>query len=769
MGFLNPGLLGLLGLGAIPVLIHLLNRRRYQIVRWPAMAFLLKAQVKTRQRLRMENLLLLLARTLAVLLFAFAASRPFLPSSEALAALAPDRQHLYILVDNSASMGYQEGISTLLQRAVRDAKQAVDNAVRADDPVTLVIACDEVRRRNGRPLTLLHGTRDHAKAKETLDRIPLSDARLDPAAALAELASVAEAGDPRRTLLILSDFQQTDWGVAGGPSAGGAGGAEAAKEPQGAGAAIKVQLDRLEQLRFDLTGAFRFMGGPDLEDLAVLSVGPADGRVPAEGRPVAFEVVVGNSGPGATTADVRFGVGEREAGSQRVSLRGRPGRSPAPETARVSFQWTGAAGDHHAWAEVAGPGNRLRANDRRGHAFPVRERIRVLLVDGDPAPARGGYPETWLLEASLSLRRGVAPAEVRVVPGTDLGTETFAGTDVAVLANVDRVPDAAWDRLASFVRGGGGLLVFLGDRVDPSTWNAALRRPGSEDLLPARLASHARFDGDAPVSVDLTASEHPALRDLTDPRAGTSFDPPLVSGWWPVQEPVEEGAEVLLRLRDVARSPYLLERHHGRGRALFCASSADLDWTGSSLLFAPLVQELVSYLASAGAERRDLLVHEPLVAGVPDAARDLSVASTGHFSKDVQNDPNVEAVVRPGDRDPSGALLRAVVYPGTARAGRYAVRWRIARDLGGAMESVEVPWAVDIDPREADLARMRPEVLEERFQRRGLGSADGAAAAVKAREREAARGDLTGPALALGLGMLLVEMFLAAWFGRRRR
>ena len=110
MGFLNPGMLGLLGLGAIPVVIHLLHMRRYQVVRWPAMAFLLRAQVKTKQRLRMENLLLLLARTLAVLLFAAAAARPYLPSAGALGALGPDHQHLYILVDNSASMGYQEEI-----------------------------------------------------------------------------------------------------------------------------------------------------------------------------------------------------------------------------------------------------------------------------------------------------------------------------------------------------------------------------------------------------------------------------------------------------------------------------------------------------------------------------------------------------------------------------------------------------------------------------------------------------------------------------------
>ena len=142
MGFLTPGMLGLLGLGAVPVIIHLLHRRRYQVVRWPAMQFLLRAQVKTKQRLRLENLLLLLLRTLAVLLFAIVASRPFLPSARALGVLGPERRHLYLLVDNSASMGYQEGMTPLLQRA-KSAAEAAVRALRSDDPVT---ACEDRAR-----------------------------------------------------------------------------------------------------------------------------------------------------------------------------------------------------------------------------------------------------------------------------------------------------------------------------------------------------------------------------------------------------------------------------------------------------------------------------------------------------------------------------------------------------------------------------------------------------------------------------------------------
>jgi ABC-type anion transport system duplicated permease subunit len=60
---------------AIPVIIHLINRKRFKIVEWAAMKFLLAAQKQTRKRMRIEQLLLLLTRMaiLAFLVLAMAA------------------------------------------------------------------------------------------------------------------------------------------------------------------------------------------------------------------------------------------------------------------------------------------------------------------------------------------------------------------------------------------------------------------------------------------------------------------------------------------------------------------------------------------------------------------------------------------------------------------------------------------------------------------------------------------------------------------------
>ena len=104
MTWINPGMLGFLSLGAIPIIIYLINRQRYRRVPWAAMEFLLRAMKKHRRRLRLENLLLLLIRTAAVLLFVLAMARPSLDSGS-LPVLTGDsgRSELF-LVDRSYSM-----------------------------------------------------------------------------------------------------------------------------------------------------------------------------------------------------------------------------------------------------------------------------------------------------------------------------------------------------------------------------------------------------------------------------------------------------------------------------------------------------------------------------------------------------------------------------------------------------------------------------------------------------------------------------------------
>src|SRR5947199_8065314 len=130
VGFISPAFFaaGIL-LAAVPIIIHILNRRRFKIVNWAAMEFLLRALRKNRRRLRFEQWLLLAVRCCVLLLLGIALARPVACNQQSLAGFAGQRSGLHVLIiDNSYSMAYESDRP--------DAKTNVDQAKRMARGVT---------------------------------------------------------------------------------------------------------------------------------------------------------------------------------------------------------------------------------------------------------------------------------------------------------------------------------------------------------------------------------------------------------------------------------------------------------------------------------------------------------------------------------------------------------------------------------------------------------------------------------------------------------
>src|SRR4026208_32690 len=86
MGFLSFTTWQFAAAGAIfaagPLIIHLLNRRRYRVLQWAAMDFLRQALSQNRRILQIRDIVLLVLRTCAVLLFGLALARPHFKSGD---------------------------------------------------------------------------------------------------------------------------------------------------------------------------------------------------------------------------------------------------------------------------------------------------------------------------------------------------------------------------------------------------------------------------------------------------------------------------------------------------------------------------------------------------------------------------------------------------------------------------------------------------------------------------------------------------------------
>ncbi len=105
MSFLTPlFLVGLAGL-AIPVILHLIQKERKNVVQFPSLMFLRRIPYQSVRRRRIRHWLLLFMRLAALALIVLAFARPFLRRTE-IAAGASGAREVVILLDRSYSMGY---------------------------------------------------------------------------------------------------------------------------------------------------------------------------------------------------------------------------------------------------------------------------------------------------------------------------------------------------------------------------------------------------------------------------------------------------------------------------------------------------------------------------------------------------------------------------------------------------------------------------------------------------------------------------------------
>src|SRR5262245_18839651 len=134
--FTNAALLfGLLALG-IPILIHLLLKRKQQRLRFSTIQFFQRLDEKASQKRKLRNLLLLAMRLLLFALLVFAFARPILPDRLVPGTDGPPRQAVIVL-DGSASMQATDRDGSRWARA-KDAASRIVASLRPDDRAALV-------------------------------------------------------------------------------------------------------------------------------------------------------------------------------------------------------------------------------------------------------------------------------------------------------------------------------------------------------------------------------------------------------------------------------------------------------------------------------------------------------------------------------------------------------------------------------------------------------------------------------------------------------
>jgi hypothetical protein len=260
--------------------------------------------------------------------------------------------------------------------------------------------------------------------------------------------------------------------------------------------------------------------------------------------------------------------------------------------------------------------DRLPLDDAAFLSVRVRQSVRVLLVNGAPNLREPEKDAAFFLQVALAPPAAAGeepvPLEPTVVNEASFTAKQLHEYDLVVLSNVAVLDGDSRRRLGEFIQSGGGALVFLGDRVDSTVYNGALL-DNQPRLLPARLGAVSTVK----TSFDPASFQHPALARF---RQAQDIDLNTAEFTKYFQlTPDTEDRSVHVMARFTGGSPALVEKQFGLGRLILAAGGATPAWGNLPLkpAFLPLVQQLATYLASAGEGARTVRVGERVVKRLP--------------------------------------------------------------------------------------------------------------------------------------------------------
>jgi hypothetical protein len=378
------------------------------------------------------------------------------------------------------------------------------------------------------------------------------------------------------------------------------------------------------------------------------------------------------------------------------------------------------------------------------------------LVDGEPSAEPFGS-EVDYLAAPLSIGIGAAEAwRVEVALENDFLNPRLETPDVIVLANVAAPTPEQADRLLKLVKGGMGLMIYTGSKVDAGVYNDLLYR-GNDKILPARLKGLVDGNIQGVIVEPVRPSPIEKLLELKT----TALERVAVRQIMGVDEPSnEEGrVRVLARWNDPNRSPAVIERVVGEGRVLLWTTTADRagnDWPIEPS-FVLAVREAVRGVARPTRLANNVTAGDPMRAVLRSNHQLANARVTPPDGGEPRALTPVPLVEPPDDRGPAVSIDVA----DTRRAGLYRMTWE-----EGPLGSQQDTFAANPDPRESDLGRISEGDLKAMLRPLEV---EVASANSKGADLFSPTGREIWHELAWGLfGLLILESIFATWVGRSR-
>jgi hypothetical protein len=657
MLFVHASLLAGTALVALPIVLHLIMRRRPRHLEFPALRFVRQRHQTNRRRLRLRHLFLMLLRVAAIALLAFALARPsirlsgMMGSQEAPVAAA-------LVFDASPRMAYRHENRTRLEVA-----RQFGGRLLAQLPRESQVAVLDTR------LGPAAFQVDRGAALAQIDRLEIV-ANSQPLSRVIEeaLRLVGQSELERKELYVFTDLGEAAW-------------------PADAAARIKSRLDALR-------GAGVYLIDVGVEKPVNFALGELrlSGQVLSTHGDLAIETVLRHTGDAEQRSVQLFLL---DAARKPQKRNEQVVKLSAGEAGEVRLK-VGALeqGIHQGFVRISGEDG-LQADDVRYFTVEVTRPWRILAA----APKPAADYALFFLEAIAPTeirQQGRARFECEVIDQGELKTKSLTPYPVVCLLDPGPLDPAVWRKLANYAADGHGVAVFLGRNAKPI---ASFNQAEAQTVLAGKLTLQARRP-DGELHLAPREYSHPLLKPFAR-RAGTvPWGAFPVFRYWDLE--LASGVRPILPFSD--GRPALIERPIGSGRAVTMTTpisdrpSQD-PWNllpaGEAWPFLIVVNQLMTYLAGVGDEQFNYFAGQNAV---------LRLDPQSKYTTYVVSTP--QDLRLPLSVDPQ---RRVLVFTTTDQVGNYRVQ------AGGEESGVDLGFSVNLSPDATRLDRLPRERLREFF------------------------------------------------------
>lgn len=412
MQFLFPTFLWALAFLAIPVIIHLFYFRRFRKVYFTNVRFLREVKEDTSARSKLRNILVLIARLLALLFLILAFVQPFIPQDSEVKA---GRKAVSVFVDNSYSMSALSQDVPLLDKAKQRAREII-RAYGVED--RFQVLTNDFEGRHQRLVS-------QEDALALIDELAVTPNVRELSKVVTRQQQALQTGDiENQSMYIISDFQKNITDIA--------------DYADTTVALNLVPLQAVQERNISIDSAWF----------------DAPVQMLNQSNPLVVQVRNLSS---QEAENIRLSI-RYDGQTKPVGTLSIPAESVVQDTVNIPILRPGRFD-----AELAITDYPVQFDDKYYFAFDVDEKIDVLIVNGS-------VPNRYL-EAAF---QGISYFELTTQLSQALDYSRFSTYQMIVLNELDAVSSGLAFELQQYVNNGGNLLVFPSRNAQLATYQGFL-------------------------------------------------------------------------------------------------------------------------------------------------------------------------------------------------------------------------------------------------------------------------------------------------------